>query len=119
MSILSTILTTVVALEFFYIFYIQTIKTTSSTTSRIFNMHQNELKQKSLNTLLKNQGVYNGLIGLGLIYSTFFATASLEITRLILIYIILVALYGSITSSRKIILTQGGPAMIALISTVF
>ncbi|MEC6748140.1 DUF1304 domain-containing protein [Marinilactibacillus sp. XAAS-LB27] len=119
MSILSTILTTVVALEFFYIFYIQTIKTTSSTTSRIFNMNQNELKQKSLNTLLKNQGVYNGLIGLGLLYSTFFSTASLEITRLILIYIILVALYGSITSSRKIILTQGGPAIIALISTVF
>ncbi|MFC6464360.1 DUF1304 domain-containing protein [Marinilactibacillus sp. GCM10026970] len=119
MSILSIVLTTVVALEFFYIFYIQTLTTTSSTTSRIFNIDHSELKQKSMNTLLKNQGVYNGLIGLGLLYSIFFATASLEMTRFILIYIILVALYGSITSSKKIILTQGGPAIIALITTLF
>ncbi|HGF8333772.1 TPA: DUF1304 family protein, partial [Enterococcus faecium] len=43
----------------------------------------------------------------------------IEISRLLLIYIILVALYGSITSDKKIILTQGGLAILALISTFF
>ncbi|MGV7744767.1 DUF1304 domain-containing protein, partial [Mycobacterium kansasii] len=73
----------------------------------------------SVQTLFKNQGIYNGLIGLGLIYAIFFSSASLEIVRLLLIYIILVALYGSLTSNKKIILTQGGLAILALISSFF
>jgi putative membrane protein len=43
----------------------------------------------------------------------------LEISRLLLIYIILVAAYGSVTSDKKIILTQGGLAILALLSTFF
>ena len=53
MTIWSIILTVVVAIEFFYIMYIQTISTTSNKTSRIFNIVQKELSQKSLNVLLK------------------------------------------------------------------
>lgn len=119
MTIWSIILTVVVAIEFFYIMYIQTIITTSNKTSRIFNIDQKELSQKSLNVLLKNQGVYNGLIGLGLLYGAFLSPNSLEVTRLLLVYIIIVASYGSVTSSKKIIFTQGGPALVALISTLF
>ena len=81
MTIWSIILTVIVAIEFFYIMYIQTIITISSKTSRIFNIDQKELSQKSLNVLLKNQGVYNGLIGLGLLYGVFLSPNSLEVTR--------------------------------------
>lgn len=119
MSILSTVLATLVALEFFYILYIETIATTSDATSRIFNISKTDLNHEKINVLLKNQGVYNGLIGLGLLYSTYISSASLEITRLLLINVILVALYGSLTSNKKIILTQGGLAILALISTFF
>ncbi len=52
MSVITTVLTFLVALEFFYIMYIQTITTTSVQTSKIFNMERDELKGKSLNTLL-------------------------------------------------------------------
>lgn len=119
MTIWSIILTVIVAIEFFYIMYIQTIITISSKTSHIFNIDQKELSQKSLNVLLKNQGVYNGLIGLGLLYGVFLSPNSLEVTRLLLVYIIIVALYGSVTSSKKIIFIQGGPALVTLISTLF
>ncbi|KAF3303350.1 DUF1304 family protein [Carnobacterium sp. PL24RED07] len=117
MSVTTTVLTFLVALEFFYIMYIQTITTTSAQTSRIFNMERDELRGKSLNTLLKNMGIYNGLIGLGLVYALFFSSASIEIVRMIFVYIILVATYGSFTSSKKIILTQGGLSILALFST--
>lgn len=117
MSILSTILTTFVALEFFYIMYLETFATSSPTTSRVFNMTKDELQRPSVTVLFKNQGIYNGLIGVGLLYGIFFATASLEVSRLLLVYIILVALYGSFTSNKKIILTQGGLAILAFLST--
>lgn len=119
MSLLSMILSTLVALEFFYIMYLESIATTSEATGKVFNMTQEELKRESVTALFKNQGIYNGLIGIGLLYANFFSSASMEINRLILIYIILVALYGSFTSNKKIILTQGGLAILALISTFF
>lgn len=119
MSVISQVLIVLVSLEFFYIMYLQTFATTSERTSRVFNMTKESLKGKSLNTLLKNQGVYNGLIGVGLLYGTFLSNAPFTISRLLLVYIILVALYGSLTSDKKIILTQGGLAILALISTFF
>lgn len=119
MSTLTSILVVLVALEFFYIMYLETIATTSDATSRVFNMTKDELNRPSVQTLFKNQGVYNGLIGVGLLYSVFISGASLELSRLLLVYIILVALYGSLTSDKKIILKQGGLAILALITTFF
>ena len=48
MSILSTVLIVLVALEFFYILYLETFATTSDATSRVFNMKKEELKGKVL-----------------------------------------------------------------------
>ena len=118
MSLISTILVTLTALEFFYILYLETFATTSDATSRVFNMSKEELQRKSVGNLFKNQGVYNGLVGLGLLYGAFIAAATVEVTVLFLIYIILVALYGAITVDKKIILTQGGLAILSLITII-
>lgn len=117
MSNLTLILTILVAIQFFYIMYLETFVTTSNATSKIFGLSKDELSQPSVNTLFKNQGIYNGLIGLGLIYSIFSGHSSVEINRLFLIFIILVAIYGSLTSNKKIIVTQGGLAIITLITS--
>jgi Predicted membrane protein len=119
MSILTKILGSLVALEFCYILYLETFAPTSIQTGRVFKMSQAVLNRPEVQTLFKNQGVYNGLLAVGLIYSLFFATANLEMTRGILIYIILVAAYGSLTSDRKILFTQGGLAILTLISSFF
>jgi putative membrane protein len=119
MSIITTILATLVALEFFYIFYLETLATDSNATGRVFNMDQEERQRPSVNTLFKNQGVYNGLLGILLLYGTYLSSAPLEFVRVILVYIILVAAYGAMTSDKKIILTQGGLAILALISSFF
>ena len=119
MSIITIILTTLVAILFFYIMYLETLATDSDSTSRVFNILKEELKRPNLNTLFKNQGVYNGLIGVGLLYGTFFSKNSKEIVGMLLIYIILVAFYGGLTSDKKIVLKQGGLPMLALISLFF
>ena len=119
MNIISIILTVLVAVLFFYIMYLETFATDSDSTSRVFNIDKEELKRPNLNTLFKNQGVYNGLIGVGLLYGTFFSKNPKEIVGMLLVYIILVAIYGGVTSDKKIILKQGGLPILALITLLF
>ena len=119
MSIITTILTVLVALLFFYIMYSETFATDSDSTSRVFNIEKEELQRPNLNTLFKNQGVYNGLLGVALLYGTFIASNQKEIIGMLLVYIILVAIYGGLTSDKKIILKQGGLPILALISLFF
>ena len=119
MNIISTILTVLVAVLFFYIMYLETFATDSDSTSRVFNISKEELRRPNLNILFKNQGIYNGLLGVALLYGTFISKNPKEIVGLLLVYIILVAIYGGLTSDKKIILKQGGLPILALISLFF
>ena len=62
MSTLTTVLAIMVALEHIYILFLETIATSSESTSRVFGISIDQLKSMTIATLLKNQGVYNGLI---------------------------------------------------------
>ena len=115
MSIITTILATLIALEHFYIFYLESMATQSDATSRVFNMDKTELARPSVTSLFKNQGIYNALIGIFLIYGIYFSH-SLEIVTIFVLFVIGAALYGTLTANKKIILTQGGPAILTLLS---
>ena len=69
----------------------------------------------SIITKIKNQGVYNGLIAVLILVAVFIQNSKLAVIYL-MVYIILVAAYGSFTSNPKIILKQGGLAIITLIT---
>ena len=113
MSTLTTVLAILVALEHLYIMFLETIATSSASTSRVFGISIDQLKSKTIATLLKNQGVYNGLIAVLLLVAVW--QQDLLWTRLLLGYVVLVALYGSLTSKPSIILKQGGLAILGLI----
>ena len=113
MSTLTTIIGILVALEHLYILFLETIATSSESTSKVFGISIEQLKSKTIATLLKNQGVYNGLIAVLLLVAIW--QQDLLWTRLLLGYVILVALYGSLTSKPSIILKQGGLAILGLI----
>ncbi|MDD2213877.1 MAG: DUF1304 family protein [Oscillospiraceae bacterium] len=114
MTIVNTILLVLIALEFLFIFYLETIATQSGLTARTFAMEQEELKRPAVNLLFKNQGVYNALIAV-LLLVTRFALRSRSAVLLLLGYIILVAVYGGVSSQPKLILKQGGLAILAFI----
>ena len=118
MSIITLILASLVALEFFYILYLETFATTSAATARVFGMSQEELGQQSVNTLFKNQGVYNGLIAVLVLIAAFVPPRSFWL-GIFMLYIILVAAYGAVTSDPKILFKQGGLAMLTLLSLFF
>ena len=118
MNLLTKILSVLVAVEFLYIFYLETIATTSSKTSKVFGMSREELGRKNVNVLFKNQGVYNGLISVLILLSVLAFDSKAAVASLML-YIVAVALYGSVTSNPKIILMQGGLAILTLVSCIF
>lgn len=113
MSIMITILTALVAIEFVYIFYLETLQTTSEATSRVFNMSVETLKNTNITTLFKNQGVYNLMIAVGLIFGLIIG--SREVVGFLLFNIIVVAVYGGLTSQMSIIWKQGGLAIITFL----
>ena len=107
MSIITLILAGIVALEHLYIMYLE---------SRVFNMSKEELQRDSVTNLFKNQGIYNGLIAVFLLYGIF--TSSQLLVTVFVLNVFFAAIYGAITANKKIILTQGGPAILTLLSLI-
>ena len=123
-NILTIIFSGLSALEHIYILFLETIFTTSNRTSKTFKIEEEKLKDKNVSTLLKNLGVYNGLIAVLIIISIFLSifredNDNILWLRFLLGYIILVAVYGGITSDWKIILKQGGLAMVGFVLSFF
>ena len=113
MSTITTIFAVLVALEHLFIMFLETIATSSEKTSKVFGIGIDQLKLKPVSTLLKNQGVYNGLLAVLLLVAVW--QQNLLWTQLLLGFVIVAALYGSLTSKPNIILKQGGLAIIGLI----
>ena len=72
-------------------------------------------------TLAKNQGLYNGFLAAGLIWSFFISEEPFQISvRLFFLTCVLIAgIFGAITLKRQTVFwIQGLPALLAIITTV-
>ena len=115
-SIVNKILMTASGVLFFYIMLLETFMTDSESTARVFKMTVRDLRGKNLNTLLKNQGIYNGLLGIGLLYGTYRPGGNIELSVVVLSMMFLVAVYGGFSSDKSILLKQGGLPFLSLLS---
>jgi putative membrane protein len=82
---------------------------TKPTGRRIFGLTP-ELAQGS-RALAANQGLYNGFLAAGLIWSLY---AGIQAQMFFLICVIIAGIFGAITAKRSILWVQGLPAAIAL-----
>lgn len=114
MKWITDILVLLAALEFCFIFYLETIRTSSAKTASVFGMEQEELTRPSVNLLFKNQGIYNLVIAVMLIFGAFVFHSPL-VVAFFLVNIIIVAAYGAISSNPRIFPMQAGIAVIAAI----
>ena len=115
-SIVNKILMTASGVLFFYIMLLETFMTDSESTARVFKMTVRDLRGKNLNTLFKNQGIYNGLLGIALLYGTYRPGGNIELSVVVLSIMFLVAVYGGLSSDKSILLKQGGLPFLSLVS---
>lgn len=116
METLSLILTGIVALEHLYILWMEMFAW-EKVGKKTFRGALPEELFKATKGLAANQGLYNGFLAAGLIWSFFIENPewSFNIRVFFLGCVIVAALYGGITSSKSILLKQGLPAILALI----
>ncbi|HEY1954579.1 MAG TPA: DUF1304 domain-containing protein [Polyangiaceae bacterium] len=76
-------------------------------------------QQEETKALAQNQGLYNGFLVAGLVWS-FFAPAEMvfPLRVFFLACVIVAGLYGAVTASRKILFVQALPAIVALVVVV-
>ena len=73
-------------------------------------------KAKLTKVLAQNQGLYNGFLAAGLIWSLFAPAAyATALANFFLGCVLVAGIYGAFTASRKILYIQALPALIALV----
>lgn len=65
--------------------------------------------------LAANQGLYNGFIAAGLMWSIARGVIATELTLFLLVFATIAGLYGAVTASRSILWLQALPSALALI----
>ena len=82
----------------------------------IFGLNK-EFAQQSA-ALAANQGLYNGFLAAGLIWSYFTNVFSFEIRVFFLSCVIIAGLFGAVSVNRKILIIQSAPGAIALMTVL-
>ena len=115
MQIFSTILVALVALEHLYILYMEMFAWETLGKKTFKGSLPNELF-KPTKKLAANQGLYNGFLAAGLIWSFFIVNAEWQknIQFFFLGCVIVAGIYGALSASRKIFFVQALPAILAL-----
>ena len=64
--------------------------------------------------LAANQGLYNGFLAAGLLWSLWLGADGLAVARFFLGCVLVAGIYGGFTASRRILLFQAAPAALGL-----
>ena len=69
---------------------------------------------------MANQGLYNGFLGVGILVAELLLTGDAQVIVLYLFigFILVAAIFGALTANKKILLTQGLPALLALVALI-
>jgi putative membrane protein len=116
MIVVARILTGLVAAEHLYILYMEMFAWETLGKKTFKGALADELF-KPTRTLAANQGLYNGFLSAGFIWTFFISDINwkFNISIFFLACVIIAGIYGALTAHKKIFFTQALPALIALI----
>lgn len=115
MNIASQIIIVLVALLHFYFLYFEMFAWTTK-GPKIFRNFPKDLFPKT-KSMAANQGLYNGFLAAGLVWSLFISDAiwSKNVAIFFLVCVLIAGIYGAFTVSKKIFFIQSIPAILGLI----
>jgi len=113
MNLLLTILIVFVALEHFYFLILEMFLWTKPRGIKTFGLESIEYAEKT-KVLAANQGLYNGFLTAGLIWSIIIK--DLNVAMFFLCFVAVAGIYGSYSTKKiKLFYIQAVPAIIAII----
>lgn len=115
MTTVAYILIALVAVEHLYILYMEMFAW-ETLGKKTFKGSLPEQLFTPTKKLAANQGLYNGFLAAGLIWSFFISDAewSFNIALFFLCCVLIAGIYGAVTAHRKIFFVQGLPALLAI-----
>ena len=118
MLLLSHILTGLVIIIHLYIVWLEMFAWTTR-GRKVFKTFPKDLFEPT-KALAANQGLYNGFLAAGLIWSFLIADADWQMNvRLFFLGCVAVAgIYGAMTADKKILMVQTFPAVVAILAIV-
>jgi putative membrane protein len=118
MQLLSFILIGFIAIEHLYILWLEMFAWTTR-GKKAFKGHTDDFFEQT-KSLAANQGLYNGFLAGGLIWSILIQDAvwSNHVACFFLTCVIIAGIYGAVTASKSIFYIQAVPAIIAMVVTV-
>ena len=115
MAMLAAALVALVAAVHIYILILEMFLWRTPRGLKAFRMEQDFADRSA--TLAANQGLYNGFLAAGLIWGLLAADpVGFEVKVFFLLCVIVAGLYGAATVSRRILLVQALPAVLALVA---
>ena len=120
MKILSALLIGFVALEHLYILWLEMFAWETAGKKAFKGALRDDLFTPT-KTLAANQGLYNGFLAAGLIWSFFIQDEiwSFNVAAFFLTCVVVAGVYGAFTASKKILFIQAIPAFVALVVLYF
>jgi len=113
MSSIARVAIAIVGLLHFYFLVLEMFLWTKPAGLRAFNLTPE--KAEASKVLAANQGLYNGFLGAGLLWSLTQGRHALHLAMFFLICVAIAGFYGAWTANRKILYVQALPALIALV----
>lgn len=115
MLLLAKIFIAIIALFHLYILYFEMFAW-ETRGPKVFRQFPKELFPKT-KTLAANQGLYNGFLAAGLIWSLIISdpTWQKNVALFFLACVAVAGLYGAATASKRILYVQGIPALIGIV----
>jgi putative membrane protein len=103
----------IVALLHFYFLVLEMFLWTKPTGLKAFGLTPE--RAESSKVLAANQGLYNGFLGAGLLWSLTQGHHAFHLAMFFLVCVIIAGLYGAATANRKILYVQAFPGLVALV----
>ncbi len=117
--LLAKIILVIVALLHLYFLWLEMFAWTTR-AKKVFRQFPEHLFEPT-KTLAANQGLYNGFLSAGLIWSLLIQNPEWQIyvALFFLGCVVVAGVYGAITASKKIFMVQGLPALVGVVLLLF